>query len=99
MGSVRVPDPTGRRGRRGLHWTLVDRNDFVLVTDPARNDEVTGIVTTADLSALLRDLTGSFILLGEIENHLRALLDGLFTLTELHAAQSRGDDDDGVSGR
>lgn len=72
---------------------LIVRNDFVLVVDPTRNDEVTGIVTTADLSALFRDLTGSFILLGEIENHLRALLDGLFTPTELRAAQSKGGDD------
>ena len=72
---------------------LIVQNDFVLVVDPARGSEVTGIVTTADLSALFRDLAGSFILLGEIENHLRALLDGQFKPSELRAAQSKGGDD------
>ena len=68
---------------------FIVRDDFVLVSDATKGGEITGIVTTADLSELFRDLATPFLLLGEIENHLRGLLDGLFKPSELAAAQKK----------
>ena len=57
---VRLTDSILRAARR------VAEEDFVLVVDSTRSNEVTGIVTASDLTDLFRDLSGAFILLGEI---------------------------------
>lgn len=63
--------------------------DVVLV----RNNEnkIIGLVTTYDISSQFRDLSEPFLLLSEIENHLRRLIDGKFSLEELKAARGPND--------
>jgi hypothetical protein len=50
-----------------------------------RNEEnkIVGIVTTSDLSRQFGQLGEPFLLLGEIENHVRRLIDGKFTAAEV----------------
>jgi CBS domain-containing protein len=59
-------------------------NNYVLVRAPDR--KVTGIITTADLSLQFKQLSEPFLLLSEIENHIRKLIDGKFTKDELTSA-------------
>jgi CBS domain-containing protein len=47
-------------------------NEYVLVRD--KTDRISGIVTTSDLSLQFQQLTEPFLLLGEIENHIRRLI-------------------------
>lgn len=48
-----------------------------------RSQKVIGIITTADLSDQFAQLTEPFMLIGEIENHVRDVLDASFTPAEL----------------
>jgi CBS domain-containing protein len=59
-------------------------HECVLVRDGARR--VTGIVTTADLSMQFAQLGEPFLLLGQIENHVRNLIGDKYTKVELVAA-------------
>lgn len=59
---------------------IVD-NNYVLVR--AEDRRVTGIITTADLSMQFKQLSEPFLLLSEIENHIRKLIDEKFTKAEL----------------
>ena len=68
--------------------TIVDQG-YVLVRDSA--NRVAGIVTTSDLSAQFQQLAEPFLLLGEIENHVRRLIDGRFTKEELGEAKDPAD--------
>lgn len=68
--------------------TIVGK-DYVLVRD-AKN-KITGIVTTSDLGVQFGQLGEPFLLLGEIENHVRRLIDGKFTIDEVKAARDPGD--------
>ena len=52
---------------------------------------ITGIVTATDLSVMFREQTEPFLLLSEIENQLRRLLDGNFSTEELEAAKDPAD--------
>jgi CBS domain-containing protein len=56
-----------------------------------RKNRIIGIVTTSDLSVQFGQLSEPFLLLGEIENHVRRLIDGKFTLEEVKAACDPGD--------
>lgn len=67
------------------------QHEFVLVRN--EQNQITGILTTTDLSEQLRTLTEPFLLLDEIENHLRHLIDGRFTLEEAKAAQHKVEDE------
>jgi CBS domain-containing protein len=69
--------------------TIVER-EYALVKAP-NTGRITGIVTTTDLSLQFRQLGEPFLLLGEIENHVRSLIDGVFTLAELREAVDPGD--------
>ncbi len=69
----------------------IARHNLVLVRAP--NKMITGIVTTFDLSHQFRQLGEPFLLLGEIENQIRRLLDGCFTLSELQAIRIETDTD------
>jgi hypothetical protein len=68
--------------------TIVDRG-YVLVKD-AQNT-ICGIVTTTDLSLQFRQLAEPFLLLGEIENHLRRLSDGKFSAEEVASVKDPTD--------
>lgn len=65
------------------------QSDFVLVQ--ARDKTISGIVTTADLSEKFKELAEPFLLLGEVESHIRTLLDTRFTLQELVSARDEND--------
>jgi hypothetical protein len=62
--------------------------DYVLVRGV---DKITGIITTSDLSVQFQQLAEPFLLLGEIENHVRRLMDGKFNKEELTAAKDPSD--------
>jgi CBS domain-containing protein len=56
-------------------------HECVLVRDETRN--LTGIVTTADLSLQFRDLGEPFLVLGQIESHIRNLIADRYQKAEL----------------
>lgn len=68
---------------------IIVQHEYVLVRD--REKRITGIVTTADLSLQFRTLAEPFLLLGEAENHIRAMLDRCFTQQTLANAKTPGD--------
>ncbi len=59
-------------------------HECVLVRDATR--QVTGIVTTADLSLQFAQLGEPFLLLGQVENHIRGLIADKYTKGELESA-------------
>ncbi len=65
-------------------------HEYVLVRWPDKR--VAGIITTSDLSLQFQQLSEPFLLLGEIENHIRKLLDGHFTPSQLLQAKAPGDE-------
>lgn len=67
---------------------IVDHS-YVLVRGEDRI--ITGIVTTTDLSLQFQQLSEPFLLLSEIENHVRLLIDGRFTADELASAKDSAD--------
>lgn len=66
---------------------LIVKYGYVLVRQ--KDKKVSGIVTTTDLSLQFRQLAEPFLLIGEIENHIRRLLDGKFTNEQLTPIQNR----------
>ena len=50
------------------------------------DNAISGIVTASDLASQFENLTGPFVLTGEIEGHLRRLVHGKFTVDELRGA-------------
>jgi CBS domain-containing protein len=65
-------------------------NQYVLIRDST--NKISGIVTTSDLSLQFRQLAEPFLLLGEIENHIRRTIEkGKFTATELKECCDPGD--------
>lgn len=62
--------------------------DFVLVRDKQRR--IAGIVTAADLSLQFRSLSEPFLLLSEIETHVRNMIGETFTLQVLAGARDPG---------
>ncbi len=72
--------------------TPIARHDYVLVRNSADN-RISGIITSSDLGQQFRQLAEPFLLIGEIENQLRRLLDGKFSADELQV--SRNPDDPG----
>lgn len=65
--------------------TAIVQHDFVLVR--ARDRTISGIVTAADLSLQFRMLTEPFLLLSEIETHVRNIVGKKFTAKELGDVQ------------
>lgn len=57
------------------------RHQYVLIRNV--KNVVTGIVTTADLSLLFRQLAEPFLLLGEIENYIRRMTQDKYTIDEI----------------
>lgn len=68
---------------------MIIESSYVLV----RNEEraISGILTTPDLSQQFLDLTEPFLLIGEIENRICALIDGRFTQPELAGVRNEND--------
>ncbi|MBL1149400.1 MAG: CBS domain-containing protein [Armatimonadetes bacterium] len=70
-------------------------HEYVLVQ---REDKtISGIVTTSDLSVQFRVLSEPFLILAEIENHLRYLIDAKFQKADLEGARDPTDADREVS--
>ncbi len=65
-------------------------NDFVLVVD--KESRVSGIVTVSDVSQQFREMSEPYLLLGSIENQIRHLIAGKFSLETLKAIRKPGDD-------
>ena len=70
--------------------TAVYEHDHVLVR--ARDQTIIGIVTAADLAMQFKERALPFMLIGEVEAHLRNLVRGKFTVEELNEAND-GDDE------
>lgn len=66
-------------------------SSYVLVRNERR--VISGILTTTDLSQQFQDLAEPFLLIGEIENHIRSLIDERFTQSELAAVRNENDAD------
>jgi hypothetical protein len=63
---------------------IVD-NDYALVRAPDK--KIVGIITTSDLSLQFQQLSEPFLLLGEIENHIRSLISEHFSPEQLASAK------------
>ena len=63
---------------------IIWKYDYVLVRGVDRR--ITGILTAADLALQFEELAHPFLLIGEIEHHLRNLVRGKFTVDELTEA-------------
>ena len=74
---------------------IVD-HDVVLVR--GQENRITGIVTATDLSLMFREQTEPFLLLSEIENQLRHLIDGRFSPEEMQDAKDPKDGERDVEG-
>ena len=69
---------------------IIVKYGYVLVRKPDK--KISGIVTTTDLSLQFRQLAEPFILVGEIENYIRRLIDGKFTVEQLSSVRDPNDD-------
>ena len=70
-------------GRRPLFEAvdIIAEHGYVLVR--GRDSSITGIVTATDLNNQLLQLTEAFLLVGEIESHIRRIIHGRFTREEV----------------
>jgi CBS domain-containing protein len=68
---------------------IIAKKEVVVV----RNGEnkIAGLVTTSDISLQFGALSEPFLLLSEIENHVRRLIDGKFSLEDLKAGRDPND--------
>jgi hypothetical protein len=55
------------------------------------DNKISGIITAADLSVQFKQLSEPFLMIGEIENHLRRIIDGKFDKKEMLAARDPND--------
>jgi len=69
----------------------IEANDYVLVRN--RRNEISGIVTSSDLTQQFHLLSEPFLLIGEIENYIRIMLQPKFTPEELADAKDPNDED------
>lgn len=69
---------------------LIVKHGYVLVRQ--RDRRISGIVTTTDLSLQFRQLAEPFLLVGEIENYIRCLIDNKFTIEQLSSVRDLKDD-------
>ena len=72
---------------------VISRHDCVLVRD--RENKITGLVTGADISLQFQTLAEPFLLLGDIENRIRALILPRFTPEDLQQAKNPADTERG----
>jgi len=62
---------------------IISSRDFVLVEGVGK--KITGLVTTADISDHFYDLSRPFLLISQIEGHLRGIIDASFEPAALQA--------------
>lgn len=75
----------------------ISQKGYVLVRD--QSQQVVGMLTTQDVAMQFRILSEPFLLLGEIENHLRRMISQSgFTKAELKEARDPGDSERDVNG-
>jgi predicted transcriptional regulator len=75
---------------------IIAEHGYVLVR--AADRRVLGIVAASDLALQYHQLAEPFLLLGEIENHIRRLIDGRFSVEELAAAKDPSDKSRTING-
>jgi CBS domain-containing protein len=68
---------------------IIVQHQYVLVR--SSDNRISGIVTASDLSLQFQQLAEPFLLLGEIENHIRRLIGNKFSVEELSQARDPGD--------
>lgn len=68
---------------------LLQQSDCVLVRDSTH--KISAILTAYDISSTFRQLAEPFLILGEIENHIRLLVNGHFTKEELSSVRDPND--------
>lgn len=76
--------------------SVIAAHDYVLVR--ATDQQITGIITASDFNEQFRKLAEPFLLVGEIENGVRRMLRGKFTVAELKAAKFPDDTEREVEG-
>jgi hypothetical protein len=69
---------------------IIVQSQYVLIRDQGR---ITGIVTASDLSLQFQQLAEPFLLLGEIENHIRLIIGDRLSPTELSGIRDSEDSD------
>lgn len=70
---------------------VIIQHQYVLIR--GSDNRITGIVTASDLSLQFQQLAEPFLLLGEIENHIRRILASKFSPAELAEARDPSDAD------
>lgn len=75
---------------------IIVQHEYVLIR--GTDNRITGIVTASDLSVQFQQLAEPFLLLGEIENHIRYIVRDKFTKEELTSVRDIGDGDREVAG-
>lgn len=75
---------------------LIAQTDHVLVR--AADRRITGVITASDISLQFRQLTEPFLILGEIENNVRRLIDQHFSLEMLKTVLDPEDADRQIEG-
>lgn len=68
---------------------VVSDAEYVLVQ--ALDRTICGIVTATDLTSQFRNLAEPFLLIGEIENHVRKLIHGKFSAEQLQGIRAEND--------
>jgi len=71
---------------------IIVEQGYALVRS-ATDKRVVGIITTSDLSLQFQQLSEPFLLLGEIENHIRRIIGARFKCEDLAAAKDETDTD------
>jgi predicted transcriptional regulator len=69
--------------------TTIVEHDYVLVI--GNDNKITGIVTASDLSLQFQKVAGPFLLLREIEQHVRNLIDIKLTVEDLQLERNQAD--------
>jgi CBS domain-containing protein len=68
---------------------IIIQHQYVLIR--GSDNRITGIVTASDLSLQFQQLAEPFLLLGEIENHIRRILANKFSASDLVGARDPSD--------
>ncbi|HTX36235.1 MAG TPA: CBS domain-containing protein [Bryobacteraceae bacterium] len=68
---------------------VIVENEYALVRAPDKR--IVGVITTSDLSLQLQQLSEPFLLLGEIENHIRRIIGARFSAAQLAAVKDPAD--------
>ena len=69
---------------------IIAEHDFVLVRN--QEQKITGIVTASDVNIQFRQLAEPFLLLSDIENQLRNLIEQKFSADDIQAAKDPNDE-------